>query len=150
MSMSDSLFVFSQVGAETEAEEQTRNLAGKTGVGYKVGLLSFGEVMFRTGPTLTWQGPRRPDRPQDRKPVFVEMEGHWPLLGIAGIEYVGSAFPALDPAEHDRLQQDLRLVVPLRPDWQLRIGAKHSWDNITETQPSPTSLQFYVGSGIKW
>jgi hypothetical protein len=148
--VSETVFLFGQVGSETEADSQTKKLASRSGLGCKLPLPAIGEVLLRTGPNVTWPGPHHTDQPQDHSPLFVELEGHLPLLGVAGLEYVGSAFPALSTSERDRLQQDVRLVVPLTPDWQFRIGAKHTWESMPESQPATTSLQLYLGTGIKW
>jgi hypothetical protein len=155
------LFFFGQVGAEGESPvARAPKVDSKTGVGCKLPLPAGVELTLRTGPAVMWTAPTQqptsgplstpPTRPAERSPLFVEMSCRLPLLGEAGLEYVGSAFPALDPTIHDQLKQDLRIVLPLGADWQLRFGAKHSWENVRETLPSSTGLQFYMGSGMKW
>jgi hypothetical protein len=146
------LFVFGQFDAAGDpTTNQAARLASRSGLGCKVPLPVRAEVLVRTGPNVTWLVPSRPDHVlAPEAPLFVEMQCRCPLPGDVGLEYVGSAVPALEPTAHNRLEQDLRLVVPLRPDWQLKVGAKHIWQGVQEWEPLSTGLQFYVGSGMKW
>ena len=152
--LAGSFFAFGQFGAKDDpAIVPKRTLEGRTGLGCKLPLsLPAGlEVSVRSGPSVSWTATHNTARLPEHVPVFVEMQCRYPLLGAASLEYVGSAFPALDPSEHDKVNQDLHLSFPLATDWQLHIGAKHSWENLAESQqPWTTSLQFYLGTGMKW
>jgi hypothetical protein len=105
------------------------------------------ELVFRGGPSVTYTDPLQPERAQSRSELLLEMQARWSLLGGIGLEYQGSAVPALTPLDHGRLEQDLGLAVPVGSAGKFRVGAKHRWDATTDTPRSSwvDGMQLYVG-----
>jgi hypothetical protein len=141
--------VFGQVGAGcvlTHVEDL--KLSGRTGLAWKLPALLGGEVLLRGGPGVTYVDALRQTVGQGRPEVLVEVQGHWPLFGALGLEFQGSAAPALLPTDHDRLDQDVRLALPLGKVGRLRVGAKHSWENLTIPRPGSDTMQLYLNFSV--
>jgi hypothetical protein len=143
------LFAFGQLGANaTEAETDTK-AAVKTGVGCKWAPARGAELVVRGGPSVTYTDPLRPDHVQEKSEWLLEVQARWPLLASVGLEYQGTAAPALTPLEHDRLTNDVRLAVPVGSGGKFRVGAKCRWDDGPETKPPPDAMQLYLGLELK-
>jgi hypothetical protein len=139
------LFAFGQLaGGSTEAQRDMK-IAGKYGLGCKLEPMQGAEFTLRTGPALTYTDPLRPDFTKEKSEFLVEMLARVPLLGPLGLEYQGTASPALTPLEHDWLSHDLRLAAPVGADGKLRLGAKCRWDDAANSKPLPDALQLYLG-----
>jgi hypothetical protein len=144
-------FVFGRVGAgEGPPSARELNVTGRTGMGWKLAPTPGAEVLFRGGPALRCTDWLAPDRALDDSQLFLEMQCRWRLMRWAGLEYQGTALPALGPAGHGRLDQDLGLIVPLGKAGQLRLGTKHSWESAPEFQPWADGLRLQFGSSLKW
>jgi hypothetical protein len=144
-------FLFGRVGAgEGPQPARELNVTGRTGVGWKLAPAAGTEVLFRSGPALSCTDRLPPDRALDDSQLFLEMQCRWRLLEWAGLEYQGTALPALSPTAHGRLDQDLGLVVPLGKAGQLRLGTKYSWESTSEFQPWMDGLRLQLGSSLKW
>jgi hypothetical protein len=145
------VFLFGQLGAGDDfAAAQEMKLASRSGVGCKLPLVAGTELQFRSGPELTCSDPLQPLHFQEKSQLFLEMQCKCALLGLAGLDYVGSATPALTLAERDRLSQELRLTFPLGKIGQFQVGAKHSWENVPDSQPWTNHVQLQIGSDLKW
>src|SRR5262249_29974816 len=94
---------------------------------------------------VTYTDPLRPERAQEHSELLVEVQGRLPLLFGAGLEYQGSAVPALTPLAHDQITQDLRLALPVGSTGKLRLGARRRWENFAEPRATPDSMQLYMG-----
>ena len=145
-SVAGPLFVFGQFGgAGTEIAQQDTKVAGRTGVGCKWAPAEDAEFVVRGGPSVTYTDALRPDRMRERSEWLVEVQAHWPLLGKIGLEYQGTAAPALSPLEHDWIHNDLGLAAPLGANGKVRVGARHRWDNVAEPKSTLDSMQLYFG-----
>jgi hypothetical protein len=140
------LFCFGQVGTDSqEAEGKDMKVVGRTGVGCKVGLGGDGEVLLRSGPTVTCTDPLHPDKSREQSQWLVEIEARYPLLAGIGVEYTGTACPALNPTERDWFNQDVRLAIPVGQNGKFRVGARHHWENYAEPHPLSEGMQLYLG-----
>jgi hypothetical protein len=138
--------LFAQLGAASEeAAEKDMRLTGRTGLACQLPVPLGGEFQLRSGPTVTCTDPLRPERAQEKSELLVEVQGRLPLLFGVGLEYQGSAVPALTPQERDRLTQDLRLALPVGTSGKLRLGARRQWENVLEARPGAESTQLYMG-----
>ena len=73
------------------------------------------------------------------------MQARWPLLGKIGLEYQATAAPALTPLDHDWMNSDLGLAIPVCAGGTVRFGARHKWENVPDPKPSSDSMQLYFG-----
>jgi hypothetical protein len=148
LSVTHSLYVFSQMGAGCDCmTTQETRLTTRTGVEYKLPTWLRGELLVRGGPAVTWDDTLRREHTQEHSEVLLEVQGKWPIWNQLKLEYNSSAAPALHPAEHDHLNQDLLVAFPVGSG-QLRVGAKHNWDNLAENKPSLVSTQLYLGFSL--
>ena len=140
------LFVFGQFGGGgTEVEQQDTKVSGKTGVGCKWAPAQDAEFVVSSGPSVTYTDPLRLDRVQERFEWLLEVQGRWPLLGKIGLEYQATAAPALTPLDHDWMNQDVGLALPVCAGGKLRVGARHKWENVPDPKAAPDSTQLYFG-----
>jgi hypothetical protein len=141
------VFVFGQLGANSDEAGQTNmKVSGRTGLACKVPLGSLAEFTFRSGPGVSCTDPLRPPRAQERSDWLLEVQARWPLLFGAGLEYQGSATPALTPLEQDLVKQDVRLAFPVGQAGKFNVGARHQWtSSLTPTGAWTDSMQVYVG-----
>jgi hypothetical protein len=138
------VFVFGQFGATPDpVTADELKLQGKTGVGCKLPVPFGIELQVRGGRSLVHNDPLGSDH-GDRFDMFLEVQARCPLPGQLGLEYQGSAIPALTPLDHDRINQDLGLALPLG-DGKLRLGAKHQWESTPTPRPWWDGMQLYVG-----
>jgi hypothetical protein len=138
--------VFGQLGAGSqEAAMRDMKLAGRTGLAVKVMMAPGAEVQVRGGPGVTYLDPLRPEHVQEKPDWLLELKCRWSLLGGLGLEYQGSAVPALTPREADRIIQDLGLAYPLGQAGKLRFGAKHQWDHFLDARPGAEGMELYLG-----
>jgi hypothetical protein len=144
------LFAFGQLGANsTEEAKRDMKVAGKYGLGCKWAPVEGAEFVLRGGPSLTYTDPLRPERTQEKSEWLVEVQARWPLFGPVGLEYQGTAAPALTPLDHDWLTQDVRLAVPVGAAGKFRVGARSRWDDTGNAKPSPDAMQLYLGLELK-
>jgi hypothetical protein len=143
------VFLFGQLGAGSDPlSAQQLKVAGRTGLAWKMGLGPGSEIQLGGGPALTWDDPLRPERTRERSEWIVELKCRLALVEWLGLEYQGLAFPALSPAERERIRQDLRLAIPVGASGQLRLGAKHRWENTTAPRPWTDGMELYFGVGL--
>ena len=144
------VFVFGQFGgAGTEVAQQDTKMAGQTGLGWKWSPLQDAEFTVRSGPSLTYTDPLRPDRTRERSEWLMEVQARWPVFGKIGLEYQGKAAPALTPLDHDWMDQDLGLSAPVCPGGTVHFGARSHWENTTDPKPAPDAMQLYFGLELK-
>jgi hypothetical protein len=148
LSLTSSLFVFSQVGAgcESMTSQETRVMT-RTGVEYKLPAWTRGELLVRGGPSLSCDDSLHPERAQEHSELLLEVQGKWPVWNQLKLEYSGSAVPALHPAEHDHLTHDVAVAFPLIGG-QVRLGAKHNIDYASETKINSASSELYMGFSL--
>jgi hypothetical protein len=143
------LSAFGQLGASGEERgQQDTKLAGRTGLAWTLANPFGAELLFRGGPSVTASDPLRPERTQAHTEMLFEVQGRAPLLAGVGLEYQGSAAPALSPLDHDRIQHDVRLAFPVGEAGKLKLGARHTWMGATESRPTPDATQLYLG--LEW
>ena len=148
------LYVFGQVKAGCNTwTAQERTLAGRTGIGCNLRPVAGSEIILSGGSQTNYtEDPLQPKRlPVEKSQLILELQANYSLLGALKLEYQGSATPALDPLDRNRVQHDFRFAVPLGRAGDLRLGAKHQW----EEQPGATrtswsdGMQLYLGIGLK-
>ncbi len=146
------LYVFGQVQAGyNTCTAQQMALSGRTGVGCKLKPIAGGEIILTGCSALSrTEDPLRPVRlPQAQSQVLLELQCNYAVFGPVKVEYQGTATPALDPLERNRVQQDLRFAIPLGEAGQIRLGAKHQWEDLTVARPWLDGMQLYLGVGLK-
>jgi hypothetical protein len=138
--------LYGNLGANSSEEaEKDSKLAGKTGVACKVPLFWAAELTLRGGPSLTYSDPLRPDRTKERSEWLLEVQARWPILAGIGLEYEGSAAPALTPLDKSWVNHDVRLAFPVGNTGKFRVGAKQRWEGLGETRSSTDGPQLYIG-----
>jgi hypothetical protein len=147
------LYVFGQVnyGYNTWTAQQT-TFSTRSGVGCKLQPVQGGEIVLTGGSVLNRQeDPLQPRRlPLEKSQLVVELQARYKLLGALKLEYQGSATPALDPLDHNRVQHDFRFALPLGQAGDVHVGAKHQWEDVAgPPRPWTESMQLYLGVGLK-
>jgi hypothetical protein len=147
------LYVFGQVNAGYNTwTAQQRTLGGRTGIGCKVRPIAGSEIVLSGSSQANYsEDPLQPKLlPVAKSQLVLELQANYSLLGALKLEYQGSAMPALDPLDHSRVQHDFRFAVPLGRAGDLRLGAKHQWeDQPGVTRPWIDGMQLYLGLGLK-
>jgi hypothetical protein len=148
------LYVFGEVSTDyNTATAQQQTFSSRTGIGCKLKPLPGSEIVLSGGSQTNYsEDPLQPKRlPVEKSQLVLQLQANYALLGPLKVEYQGAAMPALDPLDHSRLQQDFRFALPLGRAGDLRLGAKHQW----EEQPGATrtswsdGMQLYLGIGLK-
>jgi hypothetical protein len=139
--------LYGQVNAGTEeTQQQDMKFAGKTGLACSVPTgIPQAALTLRSGPAVTYTDALRPDRVRERAEWVLEVEARWPLLAGIGLEYQGTALPALNPLDRDRVSQDLRLAFPMGSGGKFKLGAKRQWENAADARVVNDSMQLYLG-----
>jgi hypothetical protein len=144
--VSGPLFVFGQVGANrTETTREDMKATARTGVGCKWAPCAGAEFTVRSGPSVSCTDPLLPERVRERSDWLLDVQARWPLLAGVGLEYQGSAAPALTPLDRDWFDQDLRLAFPVCTGGKMRLGAKRHWEYTGDARPANDSMQLYMG-----
>ncbi len=146
------LFLFGNLNAlASQPGDSAMNLSGKTGLGWKVTAPLGAEVTLRGGPQLTYSDAGRPEQAQQKSQLFVEVTARCPLPlpGQVGLEYQGSALPALGPLGSNAVKQELRLAIPVGDGGVLRLGAKHQWDDTGTARTWRDGLGLFLGLEVK-
>jgi hypothetical protein len=140
------VFLFGQLGANSdEAAQKNMKVAGRTGLACKLPVGSAGEVTIRSGPGVTYTDPLRPTWMREHPDWLVEVQARWPLLLGIGLEYQGSAAPALTPLDRDWINHDLYVAIPVGAAGKVKLGAKRRWENTIDPHPNPDNTQLYLG-----
>jgi hypothetical protein len=135
-------FVFGQLGANgDENASREVKVVGRTGLACKIPV-GAGEVVLRSGPSLSHTDPRGL---KDRSEMLVEVQARWPLLAHVGLEYQGSAAPALSPLDKDWVNQDVSLAFLLGTMGKFKVGAKQHWENLNDPRAWTEGRQLYLG-----
>jgi hypothetical protein len=147
------LYVFGQVnyGYNTWTAQQL-TVSGRSGVGCKLRPVKGGEIVLTGGSVLNYQeDPLQPNRlPQEKSQLVLELQARYSLLGALKMEYQGSATPALDPLERNRMQHDFRFALPLGQAGDVHVGAKRQWEDVPgPPRPWTDGMQLYLGVGLK-
>jgi hypothetical protein len=150
--LAGSVYLFGKFGANSdEAGQSDMKVATTGGLACKLPLLEQGEIVVRSGPSLSYSDPLRPDRSREDSKWLFEVQGRWPLLARIGLEYQGSVSPALSPLDRNSIKHDVRLAVPVGDNGQFRFGAKQTWQATgTDTsRPWSTETEVYFGLELK-
>lgn len=141
------LYLFGQLGAGCDPIiAQELRMSGRSGVGWKLPPLVPGaDVHLRGGPALSVTDPLRSEPTKSHPELFFEVQARYTLPWNMGLEYQGSATPSFNPQEHDRINQDVRLAVPLGRAGSFRVGAKHQWEHGEPLKPLLDGMQLYLG-----
>ncbi len=140
------LSVFGQVGANSEeAAQKDMQVTGQTGLACKLPLPAVADVQVRGGPRVAYTDPLRPDRTSARSDWLLEVQARVPLLARVGLEYQGTAAPALTPVDHDWVNQDVHLAFPVGAGGKFQLGAKHHWEDTGSTRGGADNTQVYMG-----
>jgi hypothetical protein len=137
--------LFGTLGANSEEPETDMKVAGKTGVACKVPLFWAAELTLRSGPSLTYTDPLRPDRTREKSEWLLEIQARWPILAGIGLEYEGAAAPALSPLDKSWVNHDVRIAFPVGNTGKFRVGAKQRWEGLGETRSATDGPQLYIG-----
>jgi hypothetical protein len=143
------VFVFGEFGAAPDpVTPDGLKLKGRTGVGCKIPVGRL-QVQVQGGRSLSYSDPLGSDRGEHSQ-LFLELQCRCPLPlpGQIGLEYQGSAVPALTPQERDKINQDLGLAIPVGDAGRVRLGAKHQWENTPTTTARSSwldGMQLYLG-----
>jgi hypothetical protein len=140
------LSVFGQLGANSgEATQQDMQVTGQTGLACKLPQLGpVADVQLRGGPRVAYTDPLRPDRTASHSDMLLEVQARLPLLARVGLEYQGTAAPALTPLDHDWINQDVHLAFPVGAAGKFQLGAKHKWQDVG-SRTGADSTQLYMG-----
>jgi hypothetical protein len=145
--LGDSLFVFGSVDAANDSVEQRQlRYLTKTGVGVKLRPWLLNEVQLRGGPAKRFDEIDGTDRSE----MFVEVSTKLavPLLGPIDVEYSGFAVPAVTLAERDRLNQNLRFILPLGGgSSEFHVGAR--WWSIEADHSTPWVDRTHLFLGVQ-
>jgi hypothetical protein len=145
LSLLGPISVFGQVGGNSaEAAQRDMKVTGRTGLACTVPLWPRAEFAVRGGPGVSYTDPLRPERTLGQSDWQVEVQARCPLVFGVGLEYQGTATPALTPQDHDRINQDLHLAFPVGSSGKLQLGAKRQWQSNTDPH-SADSTQLYLG-----
>ncbi|HEV3146383.1 MAG TPA: hypothetical protein VGZ47_21020 [Gemmataceae bacterium] len=151
MPLSDRFFIVGQFGANSDdTDRQAYKVIGRTGIGWKLPPWLGGEIQVRGGKSMTNYDSTAADIIPDRQRTFYEINTKWPVWRIFNLEYTQETQFASTPDEHDKLNQDLRVALPLSDSGQFHIGAKYyRYLDGTMTTPWLERLQFYLGLQYK-
>jgi hypothetical protein len=151
MPLNDRLFLVGQFGANSDdTDRQAYKVVGRTGIGWKLPSWLGGEIQIRGGKSMTNYDSTTADIIPDRQRTFYEINTKWPVWRIFNLEYTQETQFASTPDEHDKLNQDLRVAMPLSDTGQFHIGAKYyRYLDGTTTTPWLERLQFYLGLQYK-
>jgi hypothetical protein len=118
---------------------------GKAGLCCKLGLWRDAAVELRSGPSVVCSEPLRQDRASERVEWLLDVQARWPLLAGVGLEYQGTAAPALTPLDRDRLVQEMRLALPVGDGGKIKIGARRTWESSDTSRAGPSAAELYLG-----
>jgi hypothetical protein len=139
------VYAFGEAGAGAATPPCTTVLGqSRGGLGCKVPPVLGTELQVRGGQSLSFS-----DRGAQPGAWFVELQASCPLPLDLGLEYQGTAIPALTTETHDRISQDLRLAKRLGKRGSVHIGAHHNWERSATLRGGLEGLQFYVGFELK-
>src|SRR5262245_13051801 len=143
--LSGPFFVFGQMaGASDEAAQKDMKLNGRTGLACKLPV-GPAEFVVRGGPGVRYTDPLRPLLTREQADWQLGVEARCPLVFGLGLEYQGTATPALTPLERDQVRQDVHLAIPVGEAGKFQVGARHQWENAGQPRPLSEGMEVYVG-----
>lgn len=155
MPVAGSMFVFGQLGASSsDAEQRQITWVTKTGVGFKVKPWLLQEVQVRGGPAMRHDDSiaTAGNPATERSELFLEAVTKLPLpvVGALNVEYTSYTIPAVNPAERNLVNQDVRLAKPFSSGGEVHFGAKYRWDTNPSATPWMDRMGVYLGVQNKW
>lgn len=139
-------YAFGQFGAAPDVNPSRElRVSSRGGLGCRMEPLPGAELQLRGGPVMTFRERAGGEEAQ----WLLEVQARYALPLSLGLEYQGSAMPALNPAARDRVTQDVRLAVSLSDFGQFRVGARHQWENAPDYRPWDAGMQLYLGFELK-
>lgn len=149
MPLNDSVFVFGSVDAANDSVEQRQlRYLTKTGVGIKFRPWLVDELQFRGGPVKRYDETDRTDRSE----VFVEVTTKvpLPLLGRVNVEYSGFAVPPVTATDHERLNQNLKFILPMSGGAsEFQFGARWWSTDVANTTPLVDRTHLFLGLQLR-
>jgi hypothetical protein len=145
LSMLGPFFVYGNLGTKIDTQmPQSSQVAGQTGLACKLPVGSLAELQVRSGPRLTYVDPLR-STVRSQSDWLLEIQARCPLVYGVGLEYQGTAIPATSTMQHDQVNQDVHLAIPVGSNGKVQVGAKQSWLSNTAPQPLAITMQLYLG-----
>jgi hypothetical protein len=145
--LNESLFVFGSVDAANDSVEQRQlRYLTKTGLGLKVRPWLLDEVQLKGGPVKRYDEIEGTDRSE----MFVEVTTKVPIpwLGPVDVEWSGFAVPAVTLADRDRLNQNLKFILPFAGgSSEFQVGAR--WWSIDQSNTTPWTDRTHVFLGLQ-
>lgn len=128
------IYVFGQFNLNGEyAADQDMRVIGRTGLSYRVPV-SGRPFELRGGPSIRVLDALRAEQARDQAQFLLEVQCRWPLMGTLGLEYDGSALPAMTPLDRPQLRHDVGLALPVAGNGKLKFGAKQQWQGESTTE----------------
>lgn len=147
--VADQLFMFGQFyGSGDSLNNQQTSINGKTGVGMKWSLIGT-DVQLRYATIFAYADMYRPTRFSERTLPALEILANRSFIGPLQIEYMGSAIPALTPADRDQFRQELRFALPLQGENELEFGARYRWEYGPGALPWVDRAQLFFGVKLR-
>lgn len=152
------VFVFGSVDAGSESvEEQHLRWAGKTGVGLKVDPWILEPLQVRGGRTVAYddadRAPHSTTPVPERSEFFIDVSTKLPVPVLGrpvNFEYNGTTPPPATTTERPRLNQDVRLALPLADGQsKLSVGARLPREDTPTQTPWMDRAQLYLGIELK-
>ena len=144
------VFFFGQFGAACEeAAQQDMKVNGRTGLACKVPLAPGAEFLVRSGPGVSYTDPLRPESTREQTDWLLEVQASCPLVAGVGLQYQGSAAPALTPMQQDWIKHDVSLAFPVGTAGKFQVGARHRWQNSPTSTTGLNSQELYLGLELK-
>ena len=151
MPINDRFFIVGQFGANSDdTDRQAYKVVGRTGIGWKLPSWLGGEIQIRGGKSMTNYDSSTADIIPDKAHTFYEINTKWPVWRIFNLEYTQETQFASTSDEHDKMNQDFRVAMPISDTGQFHIGAKYyRYLDGSATTPWLERLQFYLGLQYK-
>jgi hypothetical protein len=130
------------------AADQDMKVIGRTGVIWKMPVWGETPLEVRGGGTLKYSDALRLEKTRDQASFLLELKAKMLVTGNIGLEYNGSALPALTPVDKPAITHDLGLAIPVSGG-KVKLGAKQRWEALQQdTRLWNTNMELYVGVEI--
>jgi len=144
--VSQSAFMFGNVDSSGNSlDNQSVNMKGRTGLGWKWAPFGGSELQFKTGTLMSYASASTTSTATSTTQLSVALQAKLDLLGPLQLQYSGEALPAVLQTDHHTLLTDLKLAVPLGANQEVYLGAKYKWEDTTTPSPWTDRTQLYLG-----